>query len=74
VQVIVVEATELDRISALVELADEMMEDPHCRVVLPAAADEGAIVVSLWADDVAPDIEIGLQEAGWRTRRYSLIE
>ena len=71
-QVIIIES--VDRVAALVELADEMMEDPHCQVVLPAADEQGAVVVSLWADSVAPDIERGLQDSGWTTRRLTLLE
>lgn len=74
VQLIVVESNDATRLAALVELADEMMEDPRCQIVIPAGHGGNAIVVSVWPDGIADEVEAGLVDDGWATRRLQILD
>lgn len=74
VQLIVITAEDRSRLAALVELADEMMEDPQCQVVIPAVDGDTAMVVSVWPDAMAPAVHTGLSESGWDARRFTILE
>lgn len=57
----------------LIELADEMMEDPQCDLVIPGVDSDGAMVVSVWPEAVVDEVERGLRSDGWATRRLRMI-
>ncbi len=73
-QLIVITVEDSSRVGALVELADEMMEDPQCQIVIPAVDGDSAMVVSVWPDAMAPDVESGLTDSGWETRRFTILD
>jgi hypothetical protein len=59
------------------EVADELVEDPHCRFLLFGGDETGSIIVSLWNDDVAAEVAAGLEEAAppeATVRRLSLAD
>jgi hypothetical protein len=46
--------------SALIELADEMSEDPRCRVLIVGGDEVGSTLVSVWDEDVTDEVAAGL--------------
>jgi len=73
-QLILVEADQRAQLADLVKLADEMMEDPRCQVVFPATHGEAGVIVSVWPDGVADEVEAGLIGGGWRIRRMQIVD
>ncbi len=74
VQLILVTSDDPARLGSLVELADEMMEDPRCQLVIPATTDDRGAIASVWPEDVAADVVGGLSEAGWSAWSLRIIE
>jgi hypothetical protein len=59
----------------MVELADEFVEDPHCRLVLMASDREGAVIIS--EAEMVDEVETGLaglDVEGVRLRRLSVVD
>ena len=56
-------------------LADEMREDPHCRLVVIGADDTGAVMATLWEDGpVAEEVAASLADRGGTVRRLAVPE
>jgi hypothetical protein len=54
-------------------LADEMREDPQCRMVAIGADDAGAVMVTLWADArVAEEVAESFGRFGGSVRRLTV--
>lgn len=59
----------------LVELADEMVEDPRCRGVVIGADGAGAVLFSLWDADAAPEVSEGLSgDVRASVRRLAVLD
>lgn len=60
--------------AALIELADEMSEDPRCRVLIVGGDDVGSTLVSVWDEGVTEEVAAGLGERtdGGRLRRLEV--
>lgn len=63
-----------ERAAALAVLADEMTEDPRCRMVLRGLASDGdrGVLVTTWDDEVALEVSRGLEEVGWTVSAFRL--
>jgi hypothetical protein len=55
---------------SLIELADEMSEDPRCRVLIVGGDEVGSTLVSVWDEDVTDEVAAGLgdRDDGGRVR------
>lgn len=55
---------------SLIELADEMSEDPRCRVLIVGGDAVGSTLVSVWDEDVTDEVAAGLgnRDDGGRVR------
>lgn len=61
----------------LVELADELVEDPHCRLVLMGSDQRGLVLVTIWEAEMIGEVEAGLAGLvadGVRLRRLSVVD
>jgi hypothetical protein len=59
----------------MVLLADEMREDPQCRLVAIGADDAGAVMVTLWADSrIAEEVAESFGRFGGKVRRLTVPE
>jgi hypothetical protein len=57
----------------MVLLADEMREDPHCRLVAIGADDTGSVMVTLWdPGPVAEEVAASFGELGGTVRRLTV--
>jgi hypothetical protein len=59
------------------ELADEFIEDPHCRLVLLGTDPEDKLLITIWESEMAVEVEQGLAEfvgEGVRLRRMKVID
>jgi hypothetical protein len=63
--------------SAMLELAEEFVEDPHCQLVLTGSDQEGAVLITIWGTEMVGEVEAGLQDLavqGVRLRRLTLVD
>lgn len=61
----------------LVELADELVEDPQCGLVLLGSDADGVVLVTIWDAEMASEVEAGLRElteSGVRLRRLTMVD
>jgi hypothetical protein len=61
----------------MIELADELVEDPHCRLVLMGSDPRGVVLVTIWEADMIGEVEAGLAGLvadGVRLRRLSVVD
>ncbi len=61
----------------MIELADELVEDPHCRLVLMGSDQRGVVLVTIWEADMIGEVEAGLAGLvadGVRLRRLSVVD
>jgi hypothetical protein len=61
----------------MVALADELVEDPHCRLVLMGSDPEGVVLVTIWEEDMVGEVEAGLAGLavdGVRLRRLTVAD
>jgi hypothetical protein len=61
----------------MVELADELVEDPHCRLVLMGSDQRGVVLVTIWDAEMIGEVEAGLADLvanGVRLRRLSMVD
>ena len=61
----------------MIELADELVEDPQCRLVLMGSDQRGAVLVTIWEADMIGEVEAGLAGLvadGVRLRRLSVVD
>ncbi len=58
---------------SIVELAEELVEDPRCRLVLMGADQNGVVLVTIWDAEVIGEVEAGLAADGTRLRRLTLV-
>jgi hypothetical protein len=61
----------------MLELADELVEDPHCRLVLLGSDPHGVVLVTIWGTDMVGEVEAGLAALavdGVRLRRLTLVD
>ena len=61
----------------MIELADELVEDPHCRLVLMGSDQRGAVLVTIWEAEMVDEVEAGLAGLvadGVRLRRLSVVD
>jgi len=61
----------------MIELADELVEDPHCHLVLMGSDQRGAVLVTIWEADMIGEVEAGLAGLvadGVRLRRLSVVD
>ena len=61
----------------MVELADELVEDPHCRLVLMGSDQSGVVLVTIWDAEMIGEVEAGLSGLsadGVRLRRLTLVD
>lgn len=42
------------------EMADEFTEDPYCHLVMIGADDNGVVLTTMWAEEVAQEVEAAL--------------
>jgi hypothetical protein len=59
------------------ELAEEFVEDPHCRLVLLGTDSEGTLLITIWEPEVAAEVEagvVGMAVGGIRLRRMRVID
>lgn len=58
------------------ELADEMAEDPRCRLLMVGADTSGTVLMSAWDDEVADEVADGLEgrNDGGSVRRLDIPE
>ncbi len=60
--------------ASVVQLADEMAEDPRCRVLVMGADEEGTVLLSMWDEELVDEVEAGLRERSGRVRRLAVPE
>ena len=61
----------------MAELADELVEDPRCRLVLMGSDQDGVVLVTIWDAEMIADVEAGLSGLGadgLRVRRLTLVD
>ncbi len=61
----------------VVELADEFVEDPYCRLVLLGSDTEGVALVTIWETEMVGAVEAGLAGLvadGVRLRRFTVVD
>lgn len=60
----------------LAELADDMVEDPRCRVVVLGSDEQGTMLFTIWDEEAVDEVERGLLQLGQevRVRRLSVTE
>jgi hypothetical protein len=61
----------------MVELADEVVEDPRCRLVLMGSDQNGVVLVTIWDSEMIGEVEAGLSGLGAdgaRLRRLTLVD
>jgi hypothetical protein len=61
----------------MVELAEELVEDPYCRLVLMGSDKNGAVLVTIWDAEMVGEVEAGLADLaadGVRLRRLTLVD
>ena len=61
----------------MVELADELVEDPRCRLVLMGSDQRGVVLITIWDAEMIGEVEAGLAglaDDGVRIRRLSLVD
>jgi hypothetical protein len=73
VEILLITAVGAAETARLVELADEMMEDPQCDLVMPGVDTAGGVVLSVWPASVIDEVEQGLRTDGWQLRRLRMI-
>lgn len=59
------------------ELAEEFVEDPHCRLVLLGTDSEGTLLITIWEPDMAAEVEQGvaaLDLEGVHIRRVKMLD
>ena len=63
-----------EQAAELAVLADEMTEDPRCRLVLRGLSADGAstVLVTVWDGDVASEVATGLADNGWPVQRFEM--
>ena len=49
--------------TVLVQLVDEMQEDPHCKATLLGSDADGALLVTVWDGDVGLEVAAGLAKS-----------
>ena len=67
----------VDGLSArIAELADELAEDPRCRLLLVGADGAGTVLMSAWDGEVADEVADGLEQRsdGALVRRLEIPE
>ncbi|MDH3261061.1 MAG: hypothetical protein OEM81_05640 [Acidimicrobiia bacterium] len=61
----------------MIELADEFVEDPHCRLVLMGSDPEGVVLVTIWEAELVDEVKAGLASLtvdGVRLRRLAVVD
>lgn len=61
----------------MVGLADELVEDPRCRLVLMGSDQNGVVLVTIWDAEMVGEVAAGLSERtadGVRLRRLALVD
>jgi hypothetical protein len=61
----------------MVDLAEELVEDPRCRTVLMGSDQRGVVLVTIWDAETIGEVEAGLAgfaDEGVRIRRLSLVD
>jgi len=61
----------------MAELADEFIEDPHCRLVLMGSDQEGVLLVTIWEAEMLGEVQAGLSDfavEGVRLRRLAVVD
>lgn len=61
----------------MVALADEFVEDPHCRLVLMGSDPEGVVLVTIWDEEMVGEVQTGLEAfatEGVRLRRLTVAD
>lgn len=58
----------------LQEMVDEFTEDPYCHLVMVGADDDGVVLTTMWAAEVAGDVATALaaMDSGVSVRRMVL--
>ena len=62
---------------SMMELADEFVEDPYCRLVLMGSDAQGAVLVTIWETEMVGEVEAGLAglaAEGVRLRRLTVAD
>ena len=61
----------------MVEMADELVEDPHCRLVMMGSDQDGVLMITIWEEEMIGEVEsglAGLAADGVRLRRLTLVD
>ncbi|MGZ8753763.1 MAG: hypothetical protein ACXW15_01100 [Acidimicrobiia bacterium] len=61
----------------MAELADALVEDPHCLLVLMGSDQRGVVLVTIWDAEMIGEVEAGLADLvanGVRLRRLSMVD
>ena len=57
----------------LPRLADEMLEDPRCHLVLLGGDEQGAVLLTVWDEETVEEVAHSLAALTERVRRLSLV-
>lgn len=61
----------------MADLAEELVEDPHCRLVLLGSDPQGVVLVTIWETEMVGEVEAGLADLavdGVRLRRLTVVD
>lgn len=61
----------------LTELAEELVEDPQCHLILMGSDPDGVVLITIWETEMVGEVEAGLADLavdGVRLRRMTVVD
>ena len=61
----------------MAELAEELVEDPQCHLLLMGSDPQGVVLITIWESEMVDEVEAGLADLavdGVRLRRMTVVD
>lgn len=76
-EALLIESVERGSPEWMEDLAEELVEDPHCHLILMGSDPHGVVLITIWEAEMVGEVEAGLASLavdGVRLRRMSVVD